>query len=173
MEQNGSLPFLDIKINCEENKFVTSVYQKPTFSGAFKNLESFISKYCGLIDTLIYRGFSLCSNMEKFHQESSSLTSVFKSNGYPKNLIDSCIKHFLDNYLSFSGAFKNLESFISKYCGLIDTLIYRGFSLCSNMEKFHQESSSLTSVFKSNGYPKNLIDSCIKHFLDNYLSQIK
>ena len=34
------------------------------------------------------------------------------------------------------------------------------------MEKFHQEISSLKSVFKSNGYPKNLIDSQIKHFLD-------
>ena len=34
------------------------------------------------------------------------------------------------------------------------------------MEKFYQEISSLKSVFKSNGYPKNFIDSCIKHFLD-------
>ena len=34
------------------------------------------------------------------------------------------------------------------------------------MEKFHLKISSLKSVFKSNGYPKNFIDSCIKHFLD-------
>ena len=45
MEQNGSLPFLDIKVNHENNKFVTSVYRKPTFSGFFTNFESFISKY--------------------------------------------------------------------------------------------------------------------------------
>ena len=32
IEENGSLSFLDIKISCENNKFVTSVYCKPTFS---------------------------------------------------------------------------------------------------------------------------------------------
>ena len=71
--------------------FVTSVYRKPTFSGVFTNFESFISKCYkrSLIDTLLYRGFSLCSDMEKFHQEVSSLKSVFKSSGYPKNFIDS------------------------------------------------------------------------------------
>ena len=95
MEQNGSLSLLDIKISHENNKFITSVYQKP--SGVFTNFESLISKCykCSLIDTLLYRGFSLCSNMEKFQQEISSLKSVLKSSGYPKNFIDSCIKHFL------------------------------------------------------------------------------
>ena len=34
------------------------------------------------------------------------------------------------------------------------------------MEKFHQKISSLKSVFKSHRYPKNIIDSCIKKFLD-------
>ena len=31
---------------------------------------------------------------------------------------------------------------------------------------FHQEISSLKSAFKSNGYLKNFVDSCIKQFLD-------
>ena len=75
MEQNGLLSFLDIKINREKNKFVTLFYRKPTFSGLFKNFESFILKCYNrsLIYPLLYRGFSLCSNMEKFHQEISSL----------------------------------------------------------------------------------------------------
>ena len=96
MEQNGLLSFLDIKINREKNKFVTLFYRKPTFSGLFKNFESFILKCYNrnLIDPLLYRGFTLCSNMEKFHQEINSLKSVFKSNCYPKNIIDSCIKCF-------------------------------------------------------------------------------
>ena len=101
MKQNGSLSFLDIKISRENNKFVTSVYRKTTFSRVFTNFESFISKCykCSLIDISLYRGFNLCSNMENFHQEISSLKSVFKSNGYPKNFINSCIKHFLDKLL--------------------------------------------------------------------------
>ena len=98
MEQKGSLSFLGVKINRENNKFVTSVYRKPTFSGVFTNFESFISKCYkrSLIDALLYRRFSLCSNLEKFHQEISSLKSIFRSNGYPNNFIESWIKHFLD-----------------------------------------------------------------------------
>ena len=51
--------------------------------------------------------------MEKFHQEISSLKSVFKGNGYPKNLIDSCIKHQFLCFLEASlfmlvGSFRNM-----------------------------------------------------------------
>ena len=38
-EMNNSLSFLDIKIVRENNKFTTSVYRKPTFSGVFTNFE--------------------------------------------------------------------------------------------------------------------------------------
>ena len=125
MEQNGSLSFLDIKVIHENNKFVTSVYRKPTFRGVFTNFESFISKYYkrSLIDTLLYRGFSLYSNMEKFHQEISSLKSVFKSNDYPKNFTDSCIKHFL--YKLFD---KNKVSLIVPKLQLLCLLPYTGKS---------------------------------------------
>ena len=44
IEQNGLLQLLKIKISCESNKFVTSVYQKSTFSRFLTNFESFISK---------------------------------------------------------------------------------------------------------------------------------
>ena len=65
-EMNNSLSFLDIKIVRENNKFTTSVYRKPTFSGVFTNFESFIPnsyKYA-LIFTLLHRAFKLCSNFE-------------------------------------------------------------------------------------------------------------
>ena len=57
-QQNGWLSFLDIKINRETKKFVTSVYWKPIFSGAFTNFESFVCKYYkrSVIDTLLFRG---------------------------------------------------------------------------------------------------------------------
>ena len=88
---------MSFKISRENNKFVNSVYRKPKFSGVFTNLKVlFANIKRSIIDSLLYRGFSLSSNVEKFHEEISSLKSVFKSNGYPKNLIDSCIKHFLD-----------------------------------------------------------------------------
>ena len=89
-EQN-CLSFLDIKTSRENNKFVTSVYRKPTFSGVITNFESFISTFYerNLIGTLLYREFRLCSNMQKFYQEICSLNSVLKSNAYPRNFIDS------------------------------------------------------------------------------------
>ena len=64
IKENGSLSFLDIKISHENNKFVTSVYPKPTFSGVFTNFESFIPDIYkrGLIETLLHRSFRLCSN---------------------------------------------------------------------------------------------------------------
>ena len=56
--------FLDITINLENNKFVTSVYRKPTFNGVSTNFESFIpDMHKGkLIEALLHRSFRLCSN---------------------------------------------------------------------------------------------------------------
>ena len=64
IKENGSLSFLDIKISHENNKFVTSVYPKPTFSGVFTNFESFIPDIHkrGLTETLLHRSFRLCSS---------------------------------------------------------------------------------------------------------------
>ena len=42
IEENSSLSFLEIKIRRENNKLVTSVYRKPTFSGVSTKFESFI-----------------------------------------------------------------------------------------------------------------------------------
>ena len=65
--ENSSLSFLDIKISRENNKFVTSIYRKPTFSGVFTNFESFIRDIykCRLIETLLHRSCILCSNYKE------------------------------------------------------------------------------------------------------------
>ena len=88
IEENGSLSFLDIKISRENNKFVTSVYRKPTFTGVFTNFESFIPDIYkrGLIETLLHRSFRLCSNYENFHREIETLKSILKHNSYPQVL---------------------------------------------------------------------------------------
>ena len=44
IENENLILFLDIKITRDNNKFMTSVYHKPTFSGVFTNFESFILK---------------------------------------------------------------------------------------------------------------------------------
>ena len=50
--------------------------------------------------------------------------------------------------------------------GLIFTLLFRSFSICSSFKKFHLEIEKLKSIFKNNSYPVNFIDICIKSFLD-------
>ena len=98
IEENGFLPFLDIKICRENNKFVTSVYRKPIFSGVFTNFESFIPDIYkrGLIEALLHRSFRLCSNYENFHREIEPLKSILKHNSYPHNLVNHCIKKFFN-----------------------------------------------------------------------------
>ena len=78
-ENKNSISFLDIKVTRDNNKFMTSVYHKPTFSGA--------NKY-NLLFTLLHRASKLCSNFESFHQEIDKVKTVFENNGYPKRFAD-------------------------------------------------------------------------------------
>ena len=77
--------FLDITITRENNKFVTSVYRKPTFRGAFTNFECFIPDMHkrGLIETLLHRSVRSCFSYENFHRGIETLKSIFKHNNYP------------------------------------------------------------------------------------------
>ena len=82
----------------DNNKFMTSVYRKPTFGVIFTNFGSFIPnsyKY-NFLFTLLHRAFKICSNSESFHQEIDNLRTVFENNGYPKSFVDFCVKKYLD-----------------------------------------------------------------------------
>ena len=97
-EQNNSFSFLDVKITHGSNGFSTSVFRKATFSGVFTNLDSFIfeSYKTNLIFTLLFRCFTICSDMRSFHLEVEQLQQIFKCNNYPVGLIDQCVKTFLN-----------------------------------------------------------------------------
>ena len=97
-EKNGKLSFLDVEVSREGNKFVTSVYRKPSFSGVYTHFESFLpSTYkFGMIYTLVFRCFRICSDWTKFHSELKLLKEIFLKNGYPTSFIDKCFKTFLD-----------------------------------------------------------------------------
>ena len=65
IENENSILFLNIKITRVNNKFMTSVYRKPTFSRVFTNFGSFIPKSYkyNLLFRLLYRGFKICANL--------------------------------------------------------------------------------------------------------------
>ena len=75
---------------------------KKTFSGVHTNFKSFIPETykIGLIKSLLFRCFSLCSDFIKFHHEIDKLKSILYKNSYPRDLIDKCIKEFLDKILT-------------------------------------------------------------------------
>ena len=77
-ENNNSLSFLDVKISRTDNKFVTNIYRKPTFSGVLTNFESYIPMHFkhGLIFTLLHRCYSICSDFSKFHHEVTNLKNT-------------------------------------------------------------------------------------------------
>ena len=49
--------------------------------------------------------------------------------------------------------------------GLIKSLLFQCFSLCSDFIKFHHEIDKLKSILHKNSYPRDLVDKCIKEFL--------
>ena len=98
-EKENKLSFLDVEIIREQGKFTTTIYQNPTFSGAYSNFESFlpsVSKF-GRVYTLVYRCFRICSNWTQFHTELTFLEGMFQKNGYSENFIDKCFMKFLNN----------------------------------------------------------------------------
>ena len=90
---------LDIKIcsnKFENKKFTTSVLRKPTSSGVFTYVDSFVpvSYKHGLVNTLIFRCFKICSSYEKLHNEIVYLKEIFRRNRYLMILFIFVLKGF-------------------------------------------------------------------------------
>ena len=73
------------------------MYRKPTFSGVYTNYNSFLPEIYkrGLVHTLLFRMFTICSNWQLIHSEIEHLRSVMRRNAYPDCLLDNVIKRFL------------------------------------------------------------------------------
>ena len=89
-EKENKLSFLGVESTCEQGKFTTIVYRKPTFGGVYSNFESFLPSVYkfGMIYTLLCRCFRICLNWTHFHTELAFLKGIFHKNGYLENFID-------------------------------------------------------------------------------------
>ena len=98
IEDSNNFSFLDVKITRKNKRFVTSIFRKATFSGVYTNYDSFILENykTGLVHTLLFRFFKVCSSLENFHIEVEHLRSISKSNNYPVNIINQCIQKCLN-----------------------------------------------------------------------------
>lgn len=97
-EENQSLPFLDINIIRENDTFITTIYRKKTFTGLYSNYSSLIPTLYkkGLIYTLLYRIYSICSSWILIHTEVTKLIDILRANGYPLAVINKCIYTFFE-----------------------------------------------------------------------------
>ena len=97
-EQNNCFNFLDVKVIREDNVFTTSVYRKPSFSGVYTHFDSCmpLSYKFSLVPTIIFRSFTICSDMHIFHQEICKIKDIFMKKGYSEMVLDKCVKTFLN-----------------------------------------------------------------------------
>ena len=93
---------LEINIFSEKGKVVTNIYRKKTFSGVYTNFNSFIPETykTGLIESLLFRCFNLCSDFVKFHHEINILKGILYKNSYPRDFVYKRIKNVLDKVLT-------------------------------------------------------------------------
>ena len=89
VENDNKLSFLDILVT-RENTFTTNVYRKPTFSGLYTNFHSYLpEKYkTGLLLTLLFRTYTICSDWSKIHAEIISLREIMLKNNFPGKFLD-------------------------------------------------------------------------------------
>ena len=97
-EINNVLPFLDVNVYRDADKFSSTVHRKATFSGVYTNYSSFMPDTYkrGLVSTLLYRAHAISSSYQSLHEEIERLKKIFAKNSYPSRFLDRCIFHFLN-----------------------------------------------------------------------------
>ena len=98
LENDNILPFLDVNVFRDAEKFSSTVHRKDTFSGVYSNFKSFMPERYkqGLVSTLLYRAYTISSSYQSIHKEIENLKKIFSKNGYPSKFVDKCIFKFFD-----------------------------------------------------------------------------
>ena len=178
-EKDGKLSFLDVEVSRQEGHFVTSVYRKPTFSGVYIHFESFfptIYKF-GMIYTLVYCYFKICSDWTKFHEELNFLKQIFLKNGYPQSFIDNCFKTFLDKLFIKSPERSKVEKktliLSLSYLGNISVQTrtklkkpFKGILSCCKLQIVFKSQRKLANMFRfKDRLPYDLVSGVIYKYM--------
>ena len=97
-EHSKYFNFLDVEFIRQNKVFTTSVYRKSTFSGVYTHFDSYmlLSYKFSLVSTIIFRIFTIYSDMPRSHQEICRIKDIFIKNSYTEKFIDKCVKTFLN-----------------------------------------------------------------------------
>ncbi|XP_066988218.1 uncharacterized protein [Macrobrachium rosenbergii] len=101
INNNGSLPFLDVMVTAAQDEFRTTVYTKETNTGMCLNANSEApAKYMkSVINAYIHRAFTHCSSWTSLHTELERCAQVLVNNGYSNNDIQEVIRKKMDSFL--------------------------------------------------------------------------
>ena len=95
-----SLPFLDVLVKKEENRYMTSVYTKSTNLGLCMNGKSECpDRYKkSVISAYVRRAVTHCSSWTSVHQELQRVSQVLVNNGHSSDEIQRCINKQMRNF---------------------------------------------------------------------------
>ena len=148
--KDGKLPFLDVLID-NSNKFNTSVYHKPTFTGLFMNFKSFVPQCykLNLIKTLLDRVFKINNTWVGFDVDLKSLKHYLLRNNFPEKIIDRNIREYLDKKLGSKVEEQSIESkyFVLPYIG--DYSTYTKNRIIKLHKKFCKLDQSIRLIFST------------------------
>ena len=99
LEANSVLPFLGVSLVNGAPMINTKFYVKPTNTGLLLHHQSHVDmRYKkSLIKTMLDRAYRISSNWSLFSDECDRLRQMFSNLNYPRHLIDSAIKRFIDS----------------------------------------------------------------------------
>lgn len=102
VEREGSLPFLGTELLNRAPKIESKVYIKRTNTGLLLHFQSHVDiKYKrSLVNTMVDRAYRLSSNWSFFSEECDRLRGVFHNLKYPKPLVETTIKRFVERRIS-------------------------------------------------------------------------
>ena len=94
IEENNTLPLLDVLVKEESHSLSTSLYRKKTFTGLYTDFASVapIKYKTNLVSVRVYRAFDICSTYQTFHEEMIKVKTILSENCFPKSIVD-CMKN--------------------------------------------------------------------------------
>ena len=160
MKLKKIIPFLDVKISREKDKFTTRVFRRDTFSGVYTNFSSFVAyehKF-GSVYTLLHRSFTIVSDFSKFHFKVETLKKTLYKNACPIKFVDKCIAKVVNNVFVQKTLFTTAPKFelriVLPYLGNISSITKKILNRCiSKRLKF----CKLKIIFQTGTRLKNYI----------------
>ena len=98
-EENGSIPFLDMRIIHSNGPLSSTWYNKPIDTGLIMNYHALAPKRYkrSVVSGFAYRIYRASSSWQHFHESLQKAKQVLEHNQYPPNFYDPIIKDTLNN----------------------------------------------------------------------------